>query len=177
MSCSLAAPSHYRSVYWLLVSVVLWYSPASNFTASAETIILYNAFENQAFEITATSLKGQLIIVNSLLPVQITAASSSCTQLCCPHPLWEQSDRLLSSPSHSTLSSKIGPSPLPKWAQDKASPPVNPNCLHATSASACSHLQYTRPQNKDGGQNRYFNVDNPSHLTATGLRQFNDVID
>ena len=34
MACCLTAPSHYPNQCWLLISVVLWHSPESNFTVS-----------------------------------------------------------------------------------------------------------------------------------------------
>ena len=43
----LAAPIHYLNQWWLLISVVLWHSPESNFTAIAlEATILYNDIED-----------------------------------------------------------------------------------------------------------------------------------
>ena len=46
MVCSLKAPSHYLNRFWFLISEVLWHAHKSNFTASAQAIILYNEFEN-----------------------------------------------------------------------------------------------------------------------------------
>ena len=37
------------SIWWLLISEVLWHSLESNFTASAQSTILYNEFENIFF--------------------------------------------------------------------------------------------------------------------------------
>ena len=38
MACCLTAPSHYLNQYWLLISDVLWNSPTSNSTASAQLL-------------------------------------------------------------------------------------------------------------------------------------------
>ena len=78
----------------------------------------------------------------SFLHWQTTPASSWWPQLLSPHVLCQQSAIRASSPSHSTLSSKMDPVPSPKWAIVMASPPPKPNCRHATAASASSHLKY-----------------------------------
>lgn len=78
--------------------------------------------------------------VESHLPKHITPASSPCPQLFCPKTLWGQFVRVDSWPVHSTLSSHIGPVPLPKWAlvgAEIAWP--QPSCLHTTSALANCH--------------------------------------
>ena len=54
MACYLTAPSHYLNQCWLLISEVLWHSPESNFTASAQTTLLYSEFEDYTFKINAT---------------------------------------------------------------------------------------------------------------------------
>ena len=64
MACCLTAPSHYLNQCWLLISDVSWHSSENNWTVSAQAIILYNNFENDALKITATSPRGQW--VNSL---------------------------------------------------------------------------------------------------------------
>ena len=50
----LMAPSHYLKQWWLLISEVLWHlhcSCESNFTVSAQDIILYDEFENYTFKL------------------------------------------------------------------------------------------------------------------------------
>ena len=61
MDCCLIAPRHYLNQCWLLIREVLWQSPESNFTVSAEAAILCDEFENYTFKITATSLRGQWV--------------------------------------------------------------------------------------------------------------------
>ena len=39
----------------------MWHSPESNFTASAQTIILYNKLKNYTFKIAAPSPRGQWV--------------------------------------------------------------------------------------------------------------------
>ena len=60
LTCWLKALNHYLHYYWVLVREVLWHSPESNITTSAQVIILCN--ENHTFEVTATSPRGQSII-------------------------------------------------------------------------------------------------------------------
>ena len=54
MACGLMASSHYQKQYWILISDVLWDSPESNFTVSAQASILHNELENYNFGITVT---------------------------------------------------------------------------------------------------------------------------
>jgi len=44
---------------------------------------------------------------------QLIETSSSCPQLCCPQPLWWQSNRWVSVPLHARLSSHIESVPGP----------------------------------------------------------------
>ena len=62
MACCLTTRSHYLAQCWLLISVVLWHSPQSNFTTNAQVTILYNESENYNFQITTTSPWGQWIL-------------------------------------------------------------------------------------------------------------------
>ena len=55
----LTAPSHYLSQCQFLISDVLWHSPESTFTMTAQIIIFYN--ENYTFNIIATALMSQCI--------------------------------------------------------------------------------------------------------------------
>ena len=66
MACCLTAPSHYLNQCWPLISEVLWCSPESNFTMSAQATILHN--ENYTFIISVTSPRGQW--VNIMRPEQ-----------------------------------------------------------------------------------------------------------
>ena len=49
IACYLTAPSHYLDQCWLVISVVLWHSPETNFTVSAQTTILCNEFKDYTF--------------------------------------------------------------------------------------------------------------------------------
>ena len=53
----LTASDNYLNQCWLMISKILWHSPESNFTTIAHATILYNAFKNHTFKITATSLQ------------------------------------------------------------------------------------------------------------------------
>ena len=66
-SC-LTTPSHYLNQSLLLISGVLRHSPENNFAVCSQAANLYNEFENQTFEIIATSSRGQW--VNTLRPRQ-----------------------------------------------------------------------------------------------------------
>ena len=48
MACCLTSPSHYPNQCWLLINEVLWQSPESNCTSSAQASVLYCEFENYA---------------------------------------------------------------------------------------------------------------------------------
>ena len=61
MACCLTAPSHYPNQCWLFIIEVLWNSSESNFIVVTQTTIMYNKFENYAFEIIATSPWGQWV--------------------------------------------------------------------------------------------------------------------
>ena len=67
MACCLSAPSHYLKQCQLPISEVLWHSPESNFTVSAQATILHNEFEN-IFKSIATTPRCQW--VNTLRPGQ-----------------------------------------------------------------------------------------------------------
>ena len=54
----LAAPSHYLSQYWLIISKVLSHRLESNLTAIGHATILYE-FEKYIFEVIATFSRGQ----------------------------------------------------------------------------------------------------------------------
>ena len=57
MTCYLMAPSHCLNQRWLLIIEGMWHSHQSNFTASAQSIILCvlcGEFENHTFKITTT---------------------------------------------------------------------------------------------------------------------------
>ena len=57
-SINVLLPDHNETVaklMWLLFNEVLCYSRERNSTASAQTYILYNKFENYTFKITAIS--------------------------------------------------------------------------------------------------------------------------
>ena len=71
MACCPTAPSHYLPQCWLLISEVLWHSHESNSTASTQVSRLYNEFENDTFEMTASSPMGssELMSCTSLLMV------------------------------------------------------------------------------------------------------------
>ena len=64
LACCLTAPSHYPNHCWLLIGEALWHSPGSNFTESAQAIILYDQFHNHTYRVTVTSLRDRW--VNSL---------------------------------------------------------------------------------------------------------------
>ena len=57
-----------------------------------------------------------VIMYNHKVPGHLTAISSMCWQLWTPIPRFEQLRREDSVPLHPTLSRKIPPLPLPKWA-------------------------------------------------------------
>ena len=61
INLGLMAPSHYLNQCWILIIAVLWPSPESNFIVSAKATILLNAFENDAFKITAVSPRGKWV--------------------------------------------------------------------------------------------------------------------
>ena len=52
---------HYLNQWLLLIREVLWHSPESNFTASAQAAILYNVSKNYTFKITAISPRVQWV--------------------------------------------------------------------------------------------------------------------
>ena len=52
------APRHNLNQSWLLISEVLWHSPESNFTVSAQGTIPCNEYENYTFKIVVTSAKS-----------------------------------------------------------------------------------------------------------------------
>ena len=81
MACCLAAPSHYLNQFRLRISEVLWQSPESNFTVSAQTTILYNEFETRTFEITITSPGGEWVHCNSCLGSFFQCHGLSFTQV------------------------------------------------------------------------------------------------
>ena len=68
MACCLTAPSHYLNQCWIRISEVLRHLPGSNFTASAQTIILYNEFESCSLKLPP-HLPGanELLLLSSLL--------------------------------------------------------------------------------------------------------------
>ena len=51
--------SHYLNQYQLIIKEVLWHSPESNSTATAQGTVLYNEFKNVKF--ATTSLRGQWV--------------------------------------------------------------------------------------------------------------------
>ena len=61
MACCLMAQSHCLNQCWLLISEVLWHSPESNFTVSAQASYLYNQLENYIYKITATFPTAQWV--------------------------------------------------------------------------------------------------------------------
>ena len=56
MDCCLMTPSHYLNQ--VDFSLVMFYSPESNFTGSAQATILYNEFEKCTLKIAAKSPRG-----------------------------------------------------------------------------------------------------------------------
>ena len=68
MVCCLVAPSHYLNQCILIICKVLRHSPESNFTASAQTTILNNEFENYSFKVTPASPRGQWVSLIFLVP-------------------------------------------------------------------------------------------------------------
>ena len=58
------APSYYLNQCWLIINGVLWNSPYNNFTGSAWDISSWYEFENDNFEITSTSPRGQWVKPN-----------------------------------------------------------------------------------------------------------------
>ena len=54
-----------------IISEVLWHSPESNFTASAQTSILHDEFENCTFEITVTSPTSQWVNQIKILQLRL----------------------------------------------------------------------------------------------------------
>ena len=61
MACCLLTPSYYLNQCWLIISEVLWGSPASNFTMSPHATPLWNEFEPDTFKITVTSPRVQWV--------------------------------------------------------------------------------------------------------------------
>ena len=59
MVCHLTVPSHYLNYCWLLIRS--WHSSGSNFTASVQTTVVRNDFENYAFEMIVTSLRDHRV--------------------------------------------------------------------------------------------------------------------
>ena len=55
MVCCLTAWSHYLNQCWLPINEVLWHSPESNFTASAQATIRYYECKKYTFKITVAS--------------------------------------------------------------------------------------------------------------------------
>ena len=51
----------HQTITWTNVGEVLWHSPESNFSETAQATILYYAFEKFTFEITATSPRDQWV--------------------------------------------------------------------------------------------------------------------
>ena len=50
--------SHYLNQCWLYMGEVLWHSTQTDFKESAHVTVLHNEFENDTFEIIATSPRG-----------------------------------------------------------------------------------------------------------------------
>ena len=62
MACCLNIPSHYYLKQCLFrIRVVLWHSPERNFSASAQTTILYIEFENYTFKIIVRYHRSQWV--------------------------------------------------------------------------------------------------------------------
>ena len=61
MACRQATPRHFRSQCLPIISAALWHSPKYNFTANAQSICSSYEFANDQFDITATSLKVQIV--------------------------------------------------------------------------------------------------------------------
>ena len=61
MACFLMATSHSLNQCWLPINEGLWHSPEINFTVSEKASILYNEFEINTLEITATFLRDQRV--------------------------------------------------------------------------------------------------------------------
>ena len=61
MAWCLTAPCHYLNQCWLLTGEVLWYSPKTKFSVTAQNTILYNEFEIHNLNITAISSRGQWV--------------------------------------------------------------------------------------------------------------------
>ena len=61
INACLTAPSYFLEQCWLLIGEVLWHLPESNFTATAQTTILFNKFKYFAFEITIGYPRGQWV--------------------------------------------------------------------------------------------------------------------
>ena len=76
------APSHCLNQCWLLISEVLWHSPKSNLTVSAQATILYNEFENYTFKITAISPRGQWVKSVSQLSYLYNGNPYTCQPTC-----------------------------------------------------------------------------------------------
>ena len=79
-------PNHYMNQYWLIISMVLWHSPKSNFTASAQATILYSEFGAQRkmplkcrpffFRVSLCIMVGELTILSSPMSSAITLLTS-----------------------------------------------------------------------------------------------------
>ena len=69
MACCLMAPSHHLNQCWLIINVVLWHAPDSNFTISAHKFNLNHELENRPIKIIATSPRGHWVkpIYNQVL--------------------------------------------------------------------------------------------------------------
>ena len=59
MACCLTAPSHYLNLCWLIISDILWHSSKGSFHKKCSRY----EFENDQFKITATSLKGNELML------------------------------------------------------------------------------------------------------------------
>ena len=61
MAFCLTAPSPCLKQCWLIIKSVLWHSPENNFTRIGHELNPYHELENFAFEIPATSPRGQRV--------------------------------------------------------------------------------------------------------------------
>ena len=126
--------SHKEPWYWSCDTAIFLFF----LKVGRNNTILYSVKGCRKFRINIFS---KHVLIGQLLHWQITPASSVWAQLWFPHPWLKQSASRVSCPVHCTLSSQMEPLPLPKWAQDTASPPEYPNCRHTTAASTFSHLK------------------------------------
>ena len=72
MACCLPAPSHYLNQRWLIMNLMLWHPPESNFIGISQNINSINEFQNYNFKIVTASPRGQR--VNTLRPNQTLLA-------------------------------------------------------------------------------------------------------